>query len=351
MKTLFKIAVFTLLFILLIGLQGAKAHEEYTKVVKKEFQIPSDGLLIINNKFGKVHCNTWDKNVVAFEITVTVEASNNKIAAKLLDEIDIEFNGSPTQVEAKTKFSEIKVRGRSSISIDYVVNMPAGVSLDLTNKFGDIFLNETIGKTKIFLSYGNLEAKKLGNSDNLLEIEFGEADVNWIKGAVVNLKYSEMVIEYAGSLYLDSKFSDLDATKIISLNMNFEGGNLDMQNSSSVKSKSKFSDIDIGRIDKTLNLDIQYGDCKIHEVPIDFTSIIINNKFGDVSVGIDPKANYQLDADMKFCDLEYSDENSKFSLRSVSSTGMTLKGVVGTGNENPGARVQVRSEYGEVSLK
>jgi len=351
MKTLIKITVFTLLIILLLGLKGANAHDEYTKVIKKEFPIPPDGQLIINNKFGKVHCNNWDKNAVSFEITVTADAVSEKAATQMLDQVDFVFNIYPTQVEAKTRFSENGSREKSNIRIDYVVNMPVGVNLNLTNKFGDIYINEIMGSTKIILGFGNLEANKLGNSDNQLEMEFSKANVNWIKGAVVNLKYSEMDIQYAGSLYLDSKFSNLEASKIISLNMNFEGGTLDMENSSSVKSKSKFSTLDIGRIDKSLNLDIQYGNCHIHEMPVDFTSIVINNKFGDVSIGIDEKASYRLDAELKFCDLDYASEHSKFSLRSISPTEKILKGTIGTENENPEAKVQVRSEYGNVSLK
>jgi len=351
MKTLIRITIFALLLILLLGIKGAKAHDEYTKVIKKEFPIPSDGQLIINNKFGKVHCNNWEKNAISFEITVTVEASDEKAAAKLLDQIDFIFNINPTQVEAKTRFGENGSRGKSRMKIDYMVYMPAVINLNLTNNFGDIFINEVTGKTKINLGYGNLEVNKLGNSDNQLEIEFSKANVNWMKGAVVILKYSGMDIRYAGSLYLDSKFSNLDAGNIISMNMNFEGGALDMESSSTVKSKSKFSDLDIGRLEKTLNLDIQYGSCKIHEMPSDFASIIVNNKFGAVTIGLDEKANYQLDAELKFCDLDYSSGTSKFSYRSVSPTEKVLKGVIGVGNENPAAKVQVRSEYGNVALK
>jgi len=351
MKTLIRITIFVLLLILLLGIKGAKAHDEYTKVIKKEIPIPADGQLVINNKFGKVHCNNWDKNAVSFEITVTVEAASDKSAAKLLDQIDFIFNISPSSVEAKTKFGENGNHGKSSMKIDYLVYMPVGINLTLENKFGDIFINEIMGKTKIDLGYGNLEINKLGNSDNMLEIEFSKANVNWMKGAVVILKYSGMDIKYAGSLYLDSKFSNLDAGNIISMNMTFEGGALNMVTSSTVKSKSKFSDLDIGRLEKNLNLDIQYGSCKIHEMPTDFTSVIVNNKFGNVSIGLDGKANYQLDAELKFCDLDYSSEAAKFSYRAISPTEKVLRGVIGEGNENPSAKVQVRSEYGNISLK
>jgi hypothetical protein len=350
MKTLLKIAFFTLMMIFLLGIKGARAHDEFSKIIKKDFAVNPDAQLTINNRFGKVHCTNWEKNMISVEVTITVTASDQEDADKLLKKITVDFTGSPAAVSAVTNMEEIKGQGKKHFSIDYVVNMPGTINLDVTNKFGDIFINEIQGKAKINLGYGNLEAKKLGNSDNLLDIKFSKATVNWIKGAVVTLKYSEMNLDYAGSLRLDSKFSDLDAEKIIALNVSFEGGRLNMENSSAVDSRSKFSDIDIQRIEQSLNLDIQYGTCAVHEMPADFTVVNIRNKFGDVSIGLAEDARYNLEADLKFCELEYPSEKAKFSYRSTTATQNSYRGVIG-GGENPAAKVIIHSEYGDVNLK
>jgi hypothetical protein len=244
---------------------------------------------------------------------------------------------------------EVKNSGKGHFSIDYMINMPASMSLDLTNKFGDIYINEVQGKAKITLGYGNLDAKRFGNSDNLLDIRFGKARVNWIKGAVLTLKYSQMDLAYAGSLRLDSKYSDLDAARIIALNMVFEGGKLNIENSSAVEGRTKFSDIDIQRIEQSLNLDIQYGNCDVHEMPADFTMVNIRNKYGDVSIGLAEQAKYNLEADLKFCDLDYPEGKAKFSYRSVTPTEKSFKGTIG-GSESPTGKVIVKSEFGNVSL-
>jgi hypothetical protein len=351
MKTLFKITIFALLMTLAFGIRGAKAHEEYTKVVKKEYPIPADGQLTISNKFGKVHINTWEKNAVSFEITVTAEAPDSKTADKILGMVDFVFNVYPTTLEAKTRFGENVNQGRSSFRVDYMVNIPSGISLNVTNKFGDVFISEITGKTKLDVSYGNLEANKLGNSDNMVEVGFGKAQISWSKGAVIVLKYSQLEIGYSGSLYLDSKFSDISSGEIISANLNAEGGEISLEKSSALKSKCKFTTLDIGKVEKSINLDIQYGSCKIHEVPSDFTSIVVTNQYADVSIGINEAANYQLDAELKYCEIQYPSEKSKFSFRSVSPTENILKGIIGSGSENPASRVQVRSSYGNISLK
>jgi len=350
MKTIIKITFFVLIIILLLGIKGAKAHDEFTRVIKKEFVVNPDAQLTVNNRFGEVHCSNWEKNSISMDVTITVTAADQEEAEKKFNRISIDFTDSPSSVTANTNIQETKNSGKGRFSIDYKINMPVTINLDVTNKFGDIYINELQGKARINLGYGNLEAKKLGNSDNLLDIKFSKARVNWIKGAVLSLKYSEMKLDYAGSLRLDSKFSNLDAEKIIAINVVFEGGKLKMENSSAVESRSKFSDIDIQRIEQSLNLDIQYGSCEVHEMPADFTTVSIINKYGDVSIGLSEQAKYSLEADLKFCELDFPSDKAKFSYRSTTSTSNTYKGIVG-GTESPVSKVVVHSMYGNISLK
>ena len=264
MKTVIKITLIILLAGLAIGMKGAGINE-YTRVIKKEFNVNSDAQLTVSNKFGRIHCSNWDKNMVGIEVKVVVDATNDNTAAKIFEKINVNFSNTASTVEATTVFDEINTSGRNRFQVDYTINLPASMGLELSNKFGDIYINEASGKTRINLAYGSLDVNKLNNSDNLIELKFcNSAKVRSIKGAVINLKYSTLDIDYAGSLRLDSKFSNLNANKIIALNVSFEGGAVDIKNSSTIESRSKFSDMDIERIDQSLLLDIQYGLSLIH---------------------------------------------------------------------------------------
>jgi hypothetical protein len=267
-----------------------------------------------------------------------------------MNTITIVMTGSQTNVDLRTSIENGSFSGRSKVNIDYVINMPASVNLNLTNKFGDIYINELNGKGKIDLSYGNMEINKLGNSENFLEVKFSKADIKSIKGAIIRLKYSELDIDYAGSLRLDSQYSDITANKIISLNVNIEGGKVNMENSDAVESRSKFSDITITRIEKNLTLNIQYGNCDVHEMPADFSSISINNKYADISIGLPDGANYALDADLKFCDIDFPETKASFTQKIINNTSKTYKAVIGK-ETNPPGRVTVKSEFGNISLE
>ena len=349
MKTIAKSTFITLIILIACVVSGF-SHDEFTKVVRKEFTVNPDAQLTIENKFGKVHCNNWDKNIIQIEVTVRVEAYDQKAAEKIMDKVSFNINGSSSEVTAKTIIEEGGFKGKNHVNIDYLVTMPVNVNLDITNKFGDIYINEISGKGRINLGYGSLDANKLGNSDNLVDIKFGKGNVKWMQGAVLNLKYSNFDIDYAGSLRLDSKYSDLKASRIVALNINFEGGKFKMENSTSFESRSKFSDITITRLEKSLNLDIQYGRCDIRDMPADFSNINIKNKYAEVNIGIAENASYSLDAELKFCELDFPEKNADISQRIITNTSKAYKANIGKVGSSL-SKVMIRSEFGNVSLK
>ena len=337
--------------LMLMPLSVVMAGDDFIRMIKKEFVVDPDAQLVINNKFGNVHCNNWEKNTIQIEVIITVNASNEEAANKVMDRISVVFTNTHSMVEAKTLLEEDRKPQNSRFQINYIVNIPLTVNIDVNNKFGDIFINESLGKCKITLGYGNLDAKKLGNSDNILDIKFGKGDVNWMKGAILTLKYSTFNIDYAGSMRLNSKFSNFKANKVVALNVTFEGGSLDMTSTSSLDCTSKFSDLDVLKLDQSLNLDIQYGSCDIHEVAPDFTAITIRNKYGDVKVELGKTIAYSLDAQLKFCELDFPEDNGIFTFRSISSTERIYKGTINAKEEKTGPKVSVISEFGNVSLK
>jgi len=349
MKTIYKfLPVLLLIFILFPG--RSSAHDDYTKVIKKEYTVNPNAQVILENKFGQIHCNNWDKNMVSIEIRITVTASSLEKANKLLDLVNIASEGSPSKVETRTVFDKEGFSGNSKVNVDYTVNMPATVELNLTNKFGDVFLNELSGKGNFNIAYGNVEINKLMNSNNVIDIKFGKGDIHYITGAMVALKYSELKVEYAGSLYVDSKFSNLEGNKIISLSMGFEGGKVDVENSSVVTGTSKFSDLSFSHLDKKIDLDIQYGNCDVGQIAADFTLISVRNKYGDVSVNIPAGTSYTLDADLKFCNLDFPEDQAIFTQKIITNTSKSFRATVGK-KTNPEAKVIVRSEFGNVSLE
>lgn len=347
MKTLIKITILPLLALLVnnVGLAGKNA--EFTREIRKEFTVNPDAKLVLENKFGDIRISTCDENKVTVLVQITVDARDLESAVSIFEKVKVNFSNTPELVEARTVIEDnTNVRGK--FSIDYIVSMPVTMSLEADNRFGDLVAGEIGGKAKITIGYGNLEINKLSNSDNLIEVKFGKADIDWIKGAVMILKYSEFDGDYAGSLNLNSSYSNFSANKVIALDATFEGGNLDLQGTSVLACRSKFSDITIGTLDQKLELTNNYGSFEVNEVPAGFSSINVTNSYGNIDLGISLAAAYNLEADMHFCNLEYDAANATMNYLNDSSHDQQLKGAIGS---NPTGSVKVSSNYGNVSLK
>jgi hypothetical protein len=348
MKPIFKIVlIFSVIFILFPG--RSSAHDESTKIIKKEYTVNPDARILFDNKFGQIHINNWDKNLVTIEIRITVAASNQAKADRLLDLVTIASEGTPSSVQTRTILSK-DFTDNTKISVDYTVSMPSTVMLSLTNKFGDVYLNELTGKGNFEVSYGNLEVNRLMNSDNVININFGKGDIRYITGAMVTLKYSELNVEYAGSLFVASKFSNLEGNKVVSLSLNFEGGKVDLENCSVVTGSTKFTDLNFSKLDNKIDLDIQYGNCDVSDIIPDFKLISIRNKYGNVSVGIPSTASYTLDASLKFCDLDFPEDRADITQKLSTNTSKSYKATIGK-KPNPESKVIIRSEFGNVSLE
>ena len=176
------------------------------KTITKSYDINKDAVLALKNKFGKIHCQNWDKNTIAIEVEITVEASSQEKAEKYFDKIKIDFSGTSSRVSATTNFDDNMFKNnKGEISVDYMVSMPASIGVEIDHKFGDLILESVEGNSSIEVGYGSLEAKKLMGDENDLEIKFSEGYVGYVKNADLEVKYGEMEIDEALSLSAESK--------------------------------------------------------------------------------------------------------------------------------------------------
>jgi hypothetical protein len=348
----FKLWLAAALIIFFPGWKSFAASEKFTKNIKKEFSVNSDALLNVKNKYGKIHCNNWEKMAVSIEVTITVEAGNEQKAQRIFDHISIDISGSNAMVKAETSISE-NWSGKDdsqNFSIDYDIYMPKSLEVALDNKFGDIYIDQVDGPLTIDLGYGNMEANRIQNTSNTLSIKFSNAVIKYMKSGEVELKYSELTLAESGSLKLDTKFSTMtvelmDVASIISQYDTYNIGKVNLLNID-----TEFSDIEIETLNVHGEIESQYGDVVIDYIPSSFNDIIINNSFGDVQLTFSRDANYLVDAKVKFGSLEYPRDLSKITATEENYTNTTYKGYVGS-QSDPRSVVKIESSNASVILK
>ena len=216
-------------FILLILSGEIVVSQSYSETINKtkSYKVSAVTTVDITNKYGKIHIHSWEKDSVRFQIEVIVEADTRTKFDKLKDGIDFEFNGTEYYVMAKTEvgskytslldelkgltneISDVFSSSESELKINYDVYLPEYVSLNINNKYGDVYMNTHKGDFNLELTYGDFKANKLlGRTD--LEINFGDCFVYEVNNAKTIITYSELQIKKAKQLNINSKSSKLN---------------------------------------------------------------------------------------------------------------------------------------------
>ncbi len=346
-KQKFKYAGITLLLLVLFSFSTVLA-EEFEKSIKKSFDVNKDANLILKNKFGEIRCETWDKNIISIDVQILVDAYNEQKAQRVFDKIDIEISGGKNLVEVITHIESIN-GSDVEFSVNYKVFFPETITLNLVNKFGNTYLPNIYGPSKIKIAYGDIYANGLLNDENRLEVAYGDASIDKIKKADIEFSYSEISIDDIEIAEIDSKFSELSIDNINELDLVTQYDDIEIDRLGLLILNSQFSDVGIDKLRRFAELDVQYGECSIETLYSGFERINIISSFSDVRIGIDNNASFSIFAKLKFGDLRYPKAQSNIWKSIERPTSSEIEGVIGN-EKNPSSSIKVDSKNGDVKL-
>lgn len=350
--TRFKFSAF--LLILVLGFAtSAIAADDYEKQIKEVFSASQGGDLSVKNKYGDVDIKNWDRDSVAIMVTITIETTSEEKAKSLFNNINIKLDKMGNSITALTTMSH-KFKTGKKFSIDYEIFMPEYMMLDVSNKFGNIYINSLRAKTNINLSYGNLQGESFLYPEekpvSTINLSYAKATINECNRTKLTLKYSKMNIGTSKALVVVSRYSKLhlDNNETVIADSKYDAYNI-VNTGTFLVNMGQYSDFKIENVAKNLELNLRYGNCKIDNVSKDFESIKVDNQYVASRIAIEEGASYSLDAETKYCGISYP-ENARVIQKIVDKSETTLKVVVGN-SPSPKGKVQINSQYGNVSLK
>ena len=351
----FRTIAFSGLFAILFNLQPLIAStvyrsvDQFERTISKQYNVNADAEVVLKNKYGKIHVNTWDKNEVTIEVVISIDARSKEVAEGVFDKIEIKTSGTSSRVTVETTFkSKVKDSSKNKdLQINYTVNIPRKASVDIRNRFGDIYLGDILGSSKIDLAYGSIRAGDLNNKSNTIELQFSDGQFKFIAMGTIDLQYSEMDIDKAGSLTIDSQFSELDIGPAGELVIDSQYDEIDLEGASKVKIDTQFSEIDIKQVASDLFIKASYTDVDVELISPEMKSVFVDDQFGDISLGLAPGLSYILDAKGSFSDINLP-ENFKVREKTKGNTSFRYVGTVG---DDPKDRtVTLISSYGDIDL-
>ena len=321
--------------------------QDYTKIYEGSYPVDKGASLVITNKFGDVKCTNWEESKVSIVVTVTVEASSQEKADRLLGKISVDLSGDRTRVQGTTKIGEMN--NSSDFSVNYEIRMPEWINLDFNCQFGDIYVDESEGSVKIRLDYGAMEANSFSSTNNDLTLKFSDGEVGFMKEGDIQVEYSEFKLKSTEKVKFYSRFSEVHLVNTGMLNLDSQYDEIEVDQSAEVISVSRFSELDFGKITGDFDFDTEYGDIEVDYIAPSFKAGKVRNSFANADLTFDLKANLNLDAELQFGDLSYP----KSALLNHVTEGYTTeiyKGRLGSGTGTP-SQLTIISKNADASIR
>ena len=200
------------LVLVVIGLVPALAQDKYVWPVKlqkdysKSYPVGSNAISL-QNRFGQLTIETWDKQEVKVEAHISVGAQTNEYATQVIDRIGVFDEVKEGTISFFTKVGDNTdnnnrngYNGGHEMKIDYIVHMPTTAKLYAENSFGPITIGDFSGECELVDKYGTLTAGKLSNC-KLVAVEFGKAIIESVHNSQLSFKYSRIdIAKMTGSI-------------------------------------------------------------------------------------------------------------------------------------------------------
>ncbi len=350
---------FTLIaFLLPVIAFATNGKGKYTKekTITKEFSVNADALLKISNSYGTVHMTAWDKNTVAIEVVIKTNGDSEDKVTERLEQIDVDFSNSQTMVNASTQFSKNSKsmwkwnkRNKVNVTVNYTIKFPKGNELNISNDYGDIFLNKVENKVSLNCDYGRMEIGELLADNNSLNFDYTNGvTVAYMKSGRINADYSSFMINKAGDIMLNADYTKSSFGTIDNIEYNCDYDSVQIEQADNVKGTGEYLSLRLGGISGNVDIKADYGSIKIGEMTDDAGNIRIESEYAGIKIGYNKNYSFNFEFNLEYASLK-GDDDFVMNKKRVESKNHYYKGYYG--DSTSGNNISINSEYGSVRFE
>lgn len=342
--------------------------QEFTKTIKKDFDITADGNTSISNKHGKVEINTWNQNKVKIEVLIKVETSKEANAQKALDAIDIQFSNSANSVSAETVFDKIldnfwSNNNQAKLSVDYVVYLPATNNLELRHKHGHASIDDMTAKVMIEFRHGEFRAGQLGSEAKIdmahsngsfsstgplkASVSHGKLSAETTGEADLDIRHATFQLRTGGLVSSTSGHSHLLLGDITGFETHSSSHDrIQIKTAEMVQVNGSHTTMKIEKASKVLNLDMSHGGCSVG-LGNDFSEVNLVGSHTSFGVDIASGAAFKMEASTEYGGLSYPN-GMDVQYHVEKNNSKTIKGSLGGSNSN--SLLKARLSHGSLKV-
>ncbi|RIV30316.1 hypothetical protein D2V08_14500 [Flagellimonas lutimaris] len=362
MKALqFKYIFFALAFIPLVAIAHVdkdKLNGRYTKekTIKREYNVNSDALFKVKNSYGNLNITSWNENRVVIEVHIKTNGNDEDRVQERLNEIDVDFENSPSMVSAISRFGDRKnswgwswgKRKKVSVQVNYTIKLPVKNSVNLSNDYGSIILDRIDGHAKISCDYGTLEIGELRGRNNELRFDYtSRSTFDYINSAEIIADYSGFTIEKAGNLIIKADYTNAVVEEMENLEYSSDYGSIDVRNVKNVDGNGDYIGVKLGNVHGNVAINSDYGSIKIDRMAADAGNLEIRSDYTGIKIGYDPGYHFDFEISTEYAGVSGKDD-FEINISKEKSSEKYYKGYYGQANS--GNRVNITSDYGGISF-
>jgi len=327
-----------------------------SKAIEKSFNLNKDGLLEISNSFGNISIITWDRSSVYLKITVEVTGASDESITKRLNDVDVSFSASPSNVSARTNIDEnnsmwnwIKGNDRTNLKVHYEVFMPVTASLDVRNDYGTISIDKLQGNLKLRCDFGRIAIGQLLDNHNDLRFDYTKnSHIDYMRAGTIKADFSSMKIYGSERVKLSGDYSTFTFETLKDLDFNTDFSTVTIKNAIDVIGRGDYSTLKLGSVTKNAELNTTFGSISITKMETGFSSVQVRTQYTKVDIGYDATAAFDFIARVEYASLKLSDKlnitRSESDYEQKLKAGYNLKA-------NSGSSMELRSEFGTITLR
>ena len=338
------------------------SQERVTKKIENTVFMTTSNSLNLEHKYGDVIVNGWNKDSLSILVEVEVNDKNEDQASELLNRIEFELKTIGDVINVSTKISDKNSSvftkyfnkanpidsHKGNVKINYVIYLPKNAAIEISNKFGDVVLNDWQGILNVNLEHGDLWIEK-GIDKASLMMKFGKLKAKTINYANIELKNASVTIDFAENLKMNSSGSNIDINSVKTLELDSSKDETQIKKVDNLRGKIAFSEIVLDTVSEAIDLELKVTDFKVSKITLPEAYIYIKQSASDIDIGINEFAfKFNAYLEQGVIRIPKSFENIKTTMI---DKGKRLREINATYGKNPSGKISITGEKGTIILR
>ncbi len=275
------------------------SQEVLTKTIEEIYEMTNTGELHIDNKYGNVTINGWEENDISIKIDIKVTNKKKENAKNLLNRIVANIKTVDDFVSITSEISEKNTSlfskyfnkvnpfefDKSNVEINCTIYLPTNAEIDITNKFGDVIIDNWTGRLKANIEHGDLWINE-DISNARIAMKFGKLRSKSIAYGTVSLKNGDLDIQSSNKLLLKTSGTKIEIGHAKDLEIISSKDEIIIQKVDKIQGELNFSNTEIENVEEKINLSMKVAELRVAKINQPAAFVSISQESSDININI-----------------------------------------------------------------